>query len=102
MDTMELYEWFFLSYTDACAGADVHSMTQILLLVQWSCFVWARSGLHASGAQAQKKHNMYTTAIHVRQELRNGRGRSGHTPSLPKAHLETGQYKPSLCLEAAQ
>lgn len=54
MDTMELYERFFLRYTDACAGADVHSMTQILLLVQWSCFVWARSGLHASGAQAQK------------------------------------------------
>ena len=23
-------------------------------------------------------------------------------PSLPQAHLETGQYKNSLCLEAAQ
>ena len=31
-----------------------------------------------------------------------GRGRSGFTPSLPQAHLETGQYKNSLCLEAAQ
>ena len=31
-----------------------------------------------------------------------GRGRSGLTPSLPTAHLETGQYKHSLCLEAAQ
>ena len=30
------------------------------------------------------------------------RGRSGLTPSLPQAHLETGQYKDSLCLEAAQ
>ena len=31
-----------------------------------------------------------------------GRGRSGLTPSLPQTHLETGQYKNSLCLEAAQ
>ena len=31
-----------------------------------------------------------------------GRGRSGLTPSLPQAHLETGQYKNSRCLEAAQ
>ena len=31
-----------------------------------------------------------------------GKGRSGLTPSLPTAHLETGQYKHSLCLEAAQ
>ena len=31
-----------------------------------------------------------------------GRGRSGLTPSLPTAQLETGQYKHSLCLEAAQ
>ena len=31
-----------------------------------------------------------------------GRGRSGLTPSLPTAHLETAQYKHSLCLEAAQ
>ena len=31
-----------------------------------------------------------------------GRGRSGLRPSLPHAHLETGQYKNSLCLEAAQ
>ena len=31
-----------------------------------------------------------------------GRGRSGLTPSLPHAHLETGHYKNSLCLEAAQ
>ena len=31
-----------------------------------------------------------------------GSGRSGLTPSLPQAHLETGQYKNSLCLEAAQ
>ena len=31
-----------------------------------------------------------------------GRGRSGFTHSLPQAHLETGQYKNSLCLEAAQ
>ena len=30
------------------------------------------------------------------------RGRSGLTPSLPKNKLETGQYKNSLCLEAAQ
>ena len=32
----------------------------------------------------------------------HGSGRSGLTPSLPQAHLETGQYKNSLCLEAAQ
>ena len=32
----------------------------------------------------------------------HGSGRSGRTPSLPQAHLETGQYKNSLCLEAAQ
>ena len=31
-----------------------------------------------------------------------GRGRSGLTPSPPTAHLETGQYKHSLCLEAAR
>ena len=31
----------------------------------------------------------------------HGSGRSGLTPSLPHAHLETGQYKNSLCLEAA-
>ena len=31
-----------------------------------------------------------------------GRGRSGLIPSLSKAHLETGQYKNRLCLEAAQ
>ena len=29
-----------------------------------------------------------------------GRGRSGLTPSLPTAHLETAQYKHSLCLAA--
>ena len=29
-------------------------------------------------------------------------GRSGLTPSLLKAHLDTGQYKNSLCLDAAQ
>ena len=29
-------------------------------------------------------------------------GRSGFIPSLLQAHLETGQYKNSLCLEAAQ
>ena len=32
----------------------------------------------------------------------HGSGRSGLTPSLPQAHLETGQYKNSRCLEAAQ
>ena len=31
-----------------------------------------------------------------------GSGRSGRIPSLPQAHLETGQYKNSLCPEAAQ
>ena len=31
-----------------------------------------------------------------------GSGRSGLIPSLPQAHLETGQYKNSLCLETAQ
>ena len=31
-----------------------------------------------------------------------GSGRSGLTPYLPQAHLETGQNKNSLCLEAAQ
>ena len=31
-----------------------------------------------------------------------GSGRCGLTPSLPKAHLETGQYKHSLCLGTAQ
>ena len=36
------------------------------------------------------------------QSPQPGRGRSGLAPSLPQAHLETGQYKSSLCLEAAQ
>ena len=31
-----------------------------------------------------------------------GSGRSGLIPSLPQAHLEIGQYKNSLCLEAPQ
>ena len=31
-----------------------------------------------------------------------GSGRSEPIPALPQAHLETGQYKNTLCLEAAQ
>ena len=45
-------------------------------------------------------HTPATPCLSVASQ--HGSGRSGLTPSLPQAHLETGQYKNSLCLEAAQ
>ena len=66
-------------------------------LVSWSALF-----AHAAAASFPRCHPPPLTSPAVpATRLPAGRGRSGLTPPLPKAHLDIGQSENYLCLEAA-